>query len=659
MIDSCFDRAGQQFGSAIPWLDVYKLRVHEVAGQESFEHTLEKGSSVQTLQWISYKCSNAKTPRKKRKTEGENDQGLRILAVGTNKGAILLYSSAENKVVGVLSGSHTAPVTSISQLSSQPSRLWSCDFNGTIVEWDLVTLSAVRQFKSPEPDTHVVCPVTEVTVLVASTNIYLINVEDPSVSIQSFAGFAHPVSRILLSNQHSAFIAYSRDRTVNVTSISENRTINLLFAHSNIEAVSLAEDDSYLAVVTENGIAELFSSPFVAGGANLKVSTPGKGQRSRFITQSRKADGEIKLVRPGKVKSVLKVENVFFNRNNVVISWLESGSIPVFDSILFKTDAGDLVNPKIELEKPHQLLNVNNKSTVDPAAVVGYNESTTVISSGKDLHSLDDDESDQEETLAERLNALEVEISQDDEGDQSMKLNGVVPKTNLKELSTPGSFATLLSQALKTNDHALLETCLSSREDSLIKISIQRLESSLAVKLLERLAEKMARTPVRAGELNIWIKWVMITHGAYLVTVPNLLKTLSSLHSILSERVSTLPKLLALQGRLQLLSSQIEIRREVIVSADLDQASEDEEDVEYIEDGIVIANGEEDLDEDEGGDEEEDIGYINIEAADSEEELEGEDLARFSDLEAVDSMSEDSEDEIPVKSKSKKMNGRY
>jgi U3 small nucleolar RNA-associated protein 5 len=680
LIDSAFDNQGAQFGSAIPWLDTNKIRVHQVFGTESFEHTLEKGSSAQSIQWIIYKGSSSKSPKK------SADGNQRVIAVGTNKGSILLYSPTENKVVAVLSGTHSAPVTSISQLESQPLRLWTCDFTGSIVEWDLTKQSAVRQFNSPEPDTRVIRAVSKDSILIASTNIYVIDLSDPSESSQSFAGFVRPVSRILLANTNSdIFVAYSRDRNVSVTSISENKTTNLLVAQSNVESVTLAEDDSYLAVMTENGTVELFANPLVPGGSakldsNNNSIQPKKRQRSKSAVISRKSDAEIKITRPGKSKSIVKLQNVFFKSAAIIVSWLENGSIPVFDAIPFKSDTGELLQTKFDIEKPYQQANANNKSAIDPAAVIAYNESNTVISSGKDVHSLDDvhedDEEEEEQTLAERLNALEVEIGQDDYAPDLPKVNGVISKPLAKELSAPGSFATLLAQALKTNDHALLETCFSSREDSLIKVSIQRLDSSLAVKLLERLAERMARTPVRAGELNIWIKWVMITHGAYLVTVPNLLKTLSSLHSILSERVSALPKLLALQGRLQLLSSQIELRREVAAGTqdimDEDDDDDDEE-VEYVEDGAIIANGEEDLyeDEDEDEDDDEANGFIDIEAAEGSdsEQFEDEDLGGFSDVEDenIDAMSEDEdleeddeEEDLPVvKNKSKKMNGKY
>lgn len=681
LIDSAFDSQGAQFGSAIPWLDSNKLRVHQVFGGENFEHKLEKGSNIQILQWISFK----RTVSKQHNRTGESNSS--VVAVGTNKGSILIYSPKDNKVVAVLSGKHVAPVTSISQLENQPSKLWSCDFSGSIVEWDLMKQTAVRQFQSPEPDTRVIKVVSKDRILVASTNIYLIDSSDPSESLQSFAGFVHPVSNIIISNTNSdVFICYSSDRSISVMSISQNKTINLLIAQANIDSVILAQDDSYLAATTENGTVELFVDPLVLGlSAKLENSSSNsvqskKRQKSKSSVVSKKSDGEVKLVRPGKFKTTIKIQNVFFNASAITLASLENGSIPVFDTIPFKSDSGQLLQTDFTIEKPYKLVS-NEKTSVDPAAVISYNESNTVISSGKDVHSLDDqaeDEEDEEEpTLAERLDALEVEIGQDGYASSDIpKLNGSSHKSLTNELSTPGSFATLLAQALKTNDHALLETCFSTREDSLIKTSIQRLDSTLAVKLLERLAERMARTPVRAGELNVWIKWVMITHGAYLVTVPNLLKTLSSLHSILSERVSILPKLLALQGRLQLLSSQIELRRDLAPSpkdfedGDGDEDSSDDDydnEINYVEDGAIIANGEESFYDDEDDDEEND-GFIELEAEESDdsEQFDDEDMAGFSDIEEenIDAMSEDDEDNyeedpVPVKTKSKKTNGKF
>jgi U3 small nucleolar RNA-associated protein 5 len=345
----------------------------------------------------------------------------------------------------------------------------------------------------------------------------------------------------------------------------------------------------------------------------------------------------------------VKIEDVAVVNDHLILTWIEAGSVPVFEKVRWKDDDGDCVSGEVILKKARISNVVARSIESEKSTGIGYSEANSVVTSGRDVRALDtSDEEPEDSTLAERLEALEVvnggdaTISETEEGTKSKKKASAV--NGRLQLSAPGTFATILRQALKTNDAQLLETCLSQRDEMLIKSSVLRLDSALAVSLLERLAEKMARQPTRAGELNFWIKWVMIAHGGYFVSLPNLLKTLSSLHATLADRVTTLPRLLALQGRLELLSSQMELRRDILSSKriDEDSESEDESAVEYVEDGAYIANGEED---DSDIDSEEidgpESGFIELEAEESlddevdEDDVDGDDDAMDEDDEEL------------------------
>ncbi|CAD6893174.1 unnamed protein product, partial [Tilletia caries] len=57
-----------------------------------------------------------------------------------------------------------------------------------------------------------------------------------------------------------------------------------------------------------------------------------------------------------------------------------------------------------------------------------------------------------------------------------------------------------------------------------------------------------------------WIRSVLLLHTSYLMALPHLTTRLASLHMALSSRLASHTKLLGLQGRLELVLSQIEIR---------------------------------------------------------------------------------------------------
>ncbi|ESZ92883.1 hypothetical protein SBOR_6746 [Sclerotinia borealis F-4128] len=156
------------------------------------------------------------------------------------------------------------------------------------------------------------------------------------------------------------------------------------------------------------------------------------------------------------------------------------------------------------------------------------------------------------------------------------------------------SLGTVLTQALKTNDVALLESCLHTTDLGTIRATIQRLDSPLAAILLQKLAERLHRRPGRAGSLMVWVQWSMITHGGYLATQRGLIKKLAEVNRVLDERSKSLQHLLSLKGKLDMLDAQIELRRGMQNRPRLDSEDNDEG-VIYVEgqsdDEEVIVNG--------------------------------------------------------------------
>ncbi|KAK5658659.1 hypothetical protein OQA88_2055 [Cercophora sp. LCS_1] len=156
------------------------------------------------------------------------------------------------------------------------------------------------------------------------------------------------------------------------------------------------------------------------------------------------------------------------------------------------------------------------------------------------------------------------------------------------------SLGTVLNQALKSDDRDLLESCLQVTDVKIIQATINRLDSSLAVSLLSKLADRMHRRPGRAFGLMKWMQWTMIAHGGTLVNEPGLTKKLGNLQSVLEERGRALPKLLALQGKLDMLNSQIQFRKAIKKLDAEGSGDEDDDDVDVP--GVVYVEGEEDED---------------------------------------------------------------
>jgi U3 small nucleolar RNA-associated protein 5 len=185
-----------------------------------------------------------------------------------------------------------------------------------------------------------------------------------------------------------------------------------------------------------------------------------------------------------------------------------------------------------------------------------------------------------------RANAEPIDVAAFDPSSQTLAIS---QRTQLQPPSG-ASLGIVLTQALRTNDVASLETCLQTSDINTIRATIQRLDSPLAGTLLHKLAERLHRRPGRAGSLMVWVQWTLVTHGGYLATQPDLIKRLAELNRVIDERSKSLQSLLSLKGKLDMLEAQITLRRSM---QDQRQRVDDDDD-----EGIIYVEGQESEDED-------------------------------------------------------------
>ncbi|KAK3675100.1 Small subunit (SSU) processome component [Recurvomyces mirabilis] len=163
------------------------------------------------------------------------------------------------------------------------------------------------------------------------------------------------------------------------------------------------------------------------------------------------------------------------------------------------------------------------------------------------------------------------------------------------------SLGIVLTQGLRTNDKDLLESAFITTDLASIRSTIERLQSHLAALLLQKLAERIHKSPGRTGKLMVWIQWTLVTHGGYLASQPAIMHTLRSLAQVVRERAGGLQPLLHLKGKLDILSAQLDYRKKIQASSRLANAEDDED-----EEAVVYTEGRDDdsLEDDEAADEE-------------------------------------------------------
>ena len=208
-----------------------------------------------------------------------------------------------------------------------------------------------------------------------------------------------------------------------------------------------------------------------------------------------------------------------------------------------------------------------------------------------------------------------------------------------QQLPSGLSLGTVLTQSLRTNDVNLLETCFHLKDLTIVRATIERIESPLATILLERLAERLHSRPGRAGSLMVWIQWTLVAHGGYLASQPELMKKLSSLHRVVGERANSLPSLLSLKGKLDMLEAQMNFRKAMQARSRVNMLDEDDDE------GVIYVEGQEDSEsEDETANDSASNQSVNRDIAKTSLQEEESGLE-----ESNEESGEDDEDEKPVK----------
>ena len=154
-----------------------------------------------------------------------------------------------------------------------------------------------------------------------------------------------------------------------------------------------------------------------------------------------------------------------------------------------------------------------------------------------------------------------------------------------KSLSIPSgvSLSTVLTQSLRTNDQNLLESCFHTTDLNTIRLTIQRLDSSLAGVLIQKLAERLSSRPGRYGHLLVWVQWTCIAHGGAIAGRPEIASKIKTLYKVLNERSQSLDNLLLLKGKLDMLDAQLTLRRQLQADRGPSRDPDDEDDIIYIE----------------------------------------------------------------------------
>ncbi|OUM51520.1 hypothetical protein BVG19_g623 [[Candida] boidinii] len=730
LITSQFDATAQYLASVIVSLSTHTLRIQSTVSTNNFSsvYPFEKDVKVNSITWLPLGNSNNNNISQNNKTNNKKFKNLdsnlddQVIGIALDNGYFYIYSPTKNEIIHkILNPNNIA----ISHLQYNPFNdyVYSVDFQGSISEWKPSDWSLRKSIKSDSVDSSI-RKIEGITyertpyILAISQSIYLIDPENPNDLSINLPGHITQINSVVPIIKNSSILTSAvGDRFINCISLIKKATTNVFVTESPVVSIAYFENEfnmELLAAVTENGVIEIFNNPFAnnedSNDVDNEVDTNSNGKsplkrksvlnrrrRSAAVVKSKPSDLIISINRPkdsNPTNEKLTIQNVTITSKYLKFSWLEDSSISFFDNIEWwklneNSEKYYNLNENIDLIKVKPNLKTTQHSLFghDRASAKHYNEANAIISSGdqigdvnKDTDEEDEDDEDEELTLAEKLelanssttNNTQNNNTNNNKNNNNNNSNAQTVNKQKKSVSS-GTLTVVLSQALKANDHSLLETVLNNKDESIIRNTISRLQSSYIIILLSRLAERIARNGNRQLNLTHWIKWVLIFHGGYLLNYPNTSSDLSILSSTLRRKADSLDRMLELKGKLNLLTDKIELKRDMMSwenESSGEDEDEDEVNVEYIEElddaGL--------LDSDSDDDEDEDLDEIDDDDADDDEgvyegeegmEIDEDAEANYSDVEdesiktkIVDDIDSDDEYETKLLKKIKNLKNK-
>lgn len=143
------------FASVIQGLDAQHVRIHDtITGKLQCDHPLAPKETVTSLDWGYFSGKQKEQPKKKRKRRPSDangaevdglDQGDIVVAFGTTKSDVRMYSPLIDKIVMTLTGAHDKGVRDFKFTTGKPGQEgWSIGDDNKLVQWDLRSGQSTR-----------------------------------------------------------------------------------------------------------------------------------------------------------------------------------------------------------------------------------------------------------------------------------------------------------------------------------------------------------------------------------------------------------------------------------------------------------------------------------------------------------------------------------
>ncbi|CDW98693.1 hypothetical protein [Sporisorium scitamineum] len=579
------------------------------------------GAECLSSQWVRLSSQSSKSSkRRKHGTESSEDtvspgSSQLLLALGLSSGQVHLLSPALAQSVAILdassaSGSSTASAANagiVSLTYSESSKtLFACSKNGWVSSFALADVklgdqpSPLRPFSSFRPDTKSAVQLLssrQDLVLSAHHSISLTNVAQSDNAVRAtFTGHASPVTHLEWLDDNTFVSAAEGDRMVSAWTYDAKagktvagRAFATAALDGPVRALSVSpaspqQPRTLITIVTQTGSVRIYGLPLESQSDASPSKKKSAALPSLELLSQSSADSNGASVEWIDARLVLDKLRLARLTRGAKISIDETTVLSGKDAHLQKTLALPIAGGR-NASSTGGLLAVDSDEaqlTGGAAETQRYSDAPSrpqdiddaVLSAGLEDAGLVPASSalgvDMEPTLAQRLKDLGF-ADPSLAGQEADEDDADVPTKKQQLLTNEASLASSLSQALHSGDTSLLTSCLNHNDPILIRNTVRKISGPLAVKLLEECVNRLngvgghhvskgSMGSQKARGLMEWVRATLLNHMGYLMSLPNLVNRLSGLHATLTMRLATHERLLSLNGRLELVLSQIEAR---------------------------------------------------------------------------------------------------
>lgn len=498
--------------------------------RQEYVPNLHLASPIRCLKWIEVAVPKV-TPKKVKK---KKQVATTYLALGIDKGKVLLYSFAKGEIERTLNGQgHADAINDIYYNGGD--FLYTCSSDSKVIKWSLNENYEVESF-SVGKDKPTALMVTEEYIVTAANQIKIWDIQTKKL-VRTLIGHSSPVTSLkyFSHNEKTYFISVSKSDKVLSLWCLENKTQEpaaSFVTNDSIQQISFTFFDDILRLAAVNRVGNLHyyelkidkinaAKPVKRKTNLLIVNTTDKGQAESvpIVAVNVQFDGGL-LVAYGD-RLLLRCEQITLD-TNIKENVIERKN-PKKPTKFTEDDTGhNLVVPAVEKNQVEYLNQVSSVKKTQKAF---------------------------ETPLETRLENMSVQSS----------------------LPQPKNMARLLVQGLHSKDSAILRTVFQTMDEETVRITLAKLPPQYTQPLIRELSQMMLMKTTHVKGAAFWMKILLQTHTSQLLTLGSqeMKDSLSVCLGVMDNRVATLPALSLLRGRLDLLAKQLK-RSEDVVEDEID-----------------------------------------------------------------------------------------